>query len=147
MQRLLRISVLLLLSLPVASYSYPYYAVSHPHRTLMYFTPSEDDNSKAFEQQMLMHDCQMNERNLHSLVLDMGSMTDSKGIFSSQDITRLVERFRITTKEHVAVLIGKDGTEKFRWQSKVNINELVNVIDDMPMRQGEKAKSGIRCSI
>ncbi|MDD1780516.1 DUF4174 domain-containing protein [Enterovibrio sp. ZSDZ35] len=142
-----RICVLILLGLPISAISYPHYGFYHPHRTLMYFTPTEDDKSKTFQQLMLIHGCQMDERDLHSLVLDMGTMTDSRGLFSSKEINNLLVRFQIANHEHIAVLIGKDGTEKYRWERDVDINELVNVIDEMPMRQKEIEKRGMRCSI
>ncbi|WP_232312774.1 DUF4174 domain-containing protein [Enterovibrio coralii] len=80
-------------------------------------------------------------------MLDTTAMTDSRGLFSSNEISTLLEKFGIPSNEHIAVLIGKDGTEKFRWETEVNINELVDVIDEMPMRKQEIAQRGMRCSI
>ncbi|WP_232312721.1 hypothetical protein [Enterovibrio coralii] len=67
MQWLNRFGMLLLLSLPATSLAYPHYGLYQPHRTLMYFTPSEGEESAAFQQQMLIHGCQMDERDLRCL--------------------------------------------------------------------------------
>ncbi|WP_241824002.1 DUF4174 domain-containing protein [Enterovibrio norvegicus] len=127
--------------------SYPFYGLIEPHRTLIFFTPSFDEKVEAFERLMLVHSCQLDDRDLHPLIFNMQEMSDSRGLFSSQKIHKLRRKYAIETDQHVAVLIGKDGSEKFRWQQSVNINELVNVIDEMPMRKAEMQRRGNRCSI
>lgn len=129
------------------AFSYPHYAVIEPHRTLMFFAPSWDENVEAFERQVLIHRCQIKDRDLYTLVLDMGKLSDSKGVFSANEVLRLKSKYGIDSQAHIAVLIGKDGTEKARWATSVDINELISVIDAMPMRQAEIQKRGLRCSI
>ncbi|WP_407333711.1 DUF4174 domain-containing protein [Enterovibrio sp. 27052020O] len=127
--------------------SYPFYRLVEPHRTLIFFAPSLDEKVEDFERLMLMHSCQLNDRDLHPLILNMQEMSDSRGLFSSQEIRQLRQKYAVNADQHIAVLIGKDGTEKFRWQQSVNINELVNVIDEMPMRKAEMQRRVSRCSI
>lgn len=127
--------------------AYPHYAVIEPHRTLMFFSPGFDEKVADFKRQVLIHRCQIEDRDLYTLILDTGTLSDSEGIFSAKDVLKLKNKYRIGSDEHIAVLIGKDGTEKARWFQTIDINELVEIIDEMPMRQAEIRKRGLRCSI
>ena len=49
----------------------------------------------------------------------------------------LRQRFEPDSKGLTVVLVGKDGTEKGRWQNVVNPQVLFDLIDSMPMRQQE----------
>ncbi|WP_269747469.1 DUF4174 domain-containing protein [Grimontia marina] len=68
-------------------------------------------------------------------------------MFSSQEIIKLMNKYRVKNNEHTAVLIGKDGTEKARWRQGFDIDEMVQIIDEMPMRKAEIRERGLRCSI
>jgi hypothetical protein len=35
------------------------------------------------------------------------------------------------------ILIGKDGTIKGKWEKKVSVKEIFDLIDSMPMRKAE----------
>ncbi|EOD81375.1 hypothetical protein RN22_14235 [Grimontia sp. AD028] len=127
--------------------AYPMYGLIEPHRTLIYFSKGFDENVASFERQLLVHRCQIDDRDLHTLILDMNDLSDSRGLFSSQEIIKLMNKYRVRNNEHTAVLIGKDGTEKARWRQGFDINEMVQVIDEMPMRKAEIRERGLRCSI
>ncbi|NGN96563.1 DUF4174 domain-containing protein [Grimontia sp. S25] len=127
--------------------AYPMYGLIEPHRTLIYFSKGFDENVASFERQLLVHRCQIDDRDLHTLILDMNDLSDSRGLFSSQEIIKLMNKYRIKNSEHTAVLIGKDGTEKARWRQGFDINEMVQIIDEMPMRKAEIRERGLRCSI
>ncbi|CZF87021.1 hypothetical protein GMA8713_05062 [Grimontia marina] len=58
-----------------------------------------------------------------------------------------MNKYRVKNNEHTAVLIGKDGTEKARWRQGFDIDEMVQIIDEMPMRKAEIRERGLRCSI
>ena len=49
-------------------------------------------------------------------------------------------RYRLDTARFTAVLIGKDGGEKFRSNEPVRPAQLFAIIDAMPMRQAELRK-------
>lgn len=58
----------------------------------------------------------------------------SRGLASTQ--------FNINPKEFTVILIGKDGSEKYRSRSPIELNKLFSIIDSMPMRKEEmKRKS------
>ncbi|USH05686.1 DUF4174 domain-containing protein [Grimontia kaedaensis] len=127
--------------------AYPAYGLIEPHRTLIYFSKGFDEDVASFERQLLVHRCQIDDRDLHTLILDMNNLSDSSGLFSSREIIKLMNKYRVRNNEHTAVLIGKDGTEKARWKEGFDINEMVQIIDQMPMRQAEIRERGSRCSI
>lgn len=127
--------------------AYPWYGAIEPHRTLIYFSKGFDADVEHFERQLLIHQCQIQDRDLRALVLDMEKLSDSFGLFSSQEIIKLMNKYRVRNTEHTAVLIGKDGTEKARWRQGFDIKEMVAIIDEMPMRQAEIKNRGLRCSI
>ncbi len=53
---------------------------------------------------------------------------------SDQDFRKT---FRVADNQFMIVLIGKDGSEKFRSSKFVPMKTLNEIIDDMPMRQDE----------
>ncbi|WP_325894442.1 DUF4174 domain-containing protein [Grimontia sp. NTOU-MAR1] len=130
-----------------ATLAYPVYGLIEPHRTLIYFSKGFDDAVASFERQLLVYQCQIDDRDLHTLILDMNDLSDSSGLFSSQEIIKLMNKYRVKNNEHTAVLIGKDGTEKARWRQGFDIDEMVQIIDEMPMRKAEIRERGLRCSI
>ncbi|SBS32574.1 hypothetical protein VTO7225_01650 [Vibrio toranzoniae] len=64
--------------------------------------------------------------------------------FNLDAVTRIYE---IPKGSHTAVLIGKDGKEKYRWSGKTDWQKITNIIDEMPMRQREMQRQSSRCSI
>lgn len=50
---------------------------------------------------------------------------------------QLTKRFNPESSLLTGVLIGKDGTEKSRWQRVIDPQEIIDLIDSMPMRQRE----------
>lgn len=59
---------------------------------------------------------------------------------SCKDNPDMYSLFRIMGSEFSVVLVGKDGTEKFRSHHPVGVTELFRLIDSMPMRQLEMKK-------
>lgn len=55
-----------------------------------------------------------------------------------KEATAVRRRFRADAGEFTALLVGKDGSEKFRTTAPVTIEKLDAVIDAMPMRQQEE---------
>lgn len=53
-----------------------------------------------------------------------------------------LDRFSVNEKFTV-VLMGKDGTEKYRSEEPVSTKTLFGLIDQMPMRQSELKRKGV----
>lgn len=109
------------------------------HRILLVFAPSTA--SSHYRQQM--HVWQTNsagtdDRDLKLVqILATGeSQVDGRSI-SSASADRLRQQFGITPEECAVILVGKDGTEKQRSQTPIDLAMLFRTIDAMPMRQQE----------
>lgn len=109
------------------------------HRILLVFAPSTD--SSQYRQQMQAWQADVagtDDRNLKLVqILTIGeSQVDGRSI-SSVSVERLRQQFGITPEEFAVVLVGKDGTEKQRSQTPIDLAALFRTIDAMPMRQQE----------
>lgn len=109
------------------------------HRILLVFAPST--GSSEYQQQMQAWQADAagtNDRDL-KLVQIMGtgdSQVDERSL-SSAAAERLRQQFGITAEEFTVILVGKDGTEKQRSQTPIDLAALFRTIDAMPMRQQE----------
>ena len=55
----------------------------------------------------------------------------------AESAAALREQFAVPPQRFTLVLIGRDGTEKFRSDAPTPITEIFSVIDQMPMRREE----------
>jgi len=109
------------------------------HRILLVFSPSSD--SSEYRQQMQTWQADqagVDDRDLKLVeILGTGeSQVDGRSL-SSASAERLRQQFGITPEEFAVILVGKDGTEKQRSQTPVDLELLFRTIDAMPMRQQE----------
>jgi len=56
---------------------------------------------------------------------------------SAEDARALRDRFGVPVDDFAVVLVGKDGTEKKRWDEPVEMEPVFELIDAMPMRRRE----------
>jgi hypothetical protein len=112
-------------------------------RLFLVFSPTEEDD--RFDGQLLcMNDYKEGfvERDLVLYeIFEQGESRVAGEPLSQVDADSLRMRFGIGSGEYVAVLVGKDGTEKTRWMEPVPPGELFRRVDAMPMRQQETAGS------
>ncbi|MBD2259385.1 DUF4174 domain-containing protein [Pseudanabaena sp. FACHB-2040] len=109
------------------------------HRLVLVFAPSND--SPDYQQQMQTWQADttgISDRNLKLVeVLGTGeSRVDSEPI-SPASVAGLRQQFGVPVDQFSVILVGKDGTEKQRSQSPVDLALLFRTIDAMPMRQQE----------
>jgi hypothetical protein len=109
------------------------------HRILLVFAPSTD--SPQYRQQMQAWQVDVagtDDRNLKLVqILATGeSQVDGRSL-GSASAERLRQQFGITPEEFAVILVGKDGTEKQRSQTPIDLAALFRKIDAMPMRQQE----------
>ena len=57
----------------------------------------------------------------------------------SVDNAQLRQKYQVAENKTISILIGKDGTEKWRSNHLVKFDELEKLIEKMPMRQNEKS--------
>lgn len=109
------------------------------HRMVLIFAPS--NRSLDYRQQMQIWQADtagIRDRNLKLVeVLGTGeSQIDGQSI-TPASAENLRRQFGVTAEEFVVILIGKDGTQKQRSQTPVDLAMLFHTIDAMPMRQQE----------
>ncbi|MBM0744958.1 DUF4174 domain-containing protein (plasmid) [Phormidium sp. CLA17] len=109
------------------------------HRTVLIFAPSK--RIPAYQQQVQMWQADranVNERDLKLVeVLGTGESRVDGKFLSAASVERLRQQFGVPVEEFAVILIGKDGTEKQRSQTPVDLAVLFRTIDVMPMRQQE----------
>jgi hypothetical protein len=114
------------------------------NRLLMVFAPSARDaryQKLAGELDSQMHD--IIDRDLLVFhVFDIGQSRVNQTVISSSAVKGLQQRFSITSGQFTVVLVGKDGAEKLRQESAVNLAKIFSLIDSMPMRQREIREKG-----
>jgi hypothetical protein len=98
------------------------------NRLVLVFAPAGTSPERT-EQRRLLQARQLDADERDLLVLDV--LPDSPGAAA------LRQRFNVKPQEFRVLLIGKDGGEKLRREKPVPPQELFDLIDSMPMRQGE----------
>lgn len=95
-------------------------------RLLLVFAPSAEDE-KYMEQKrgLEAHQAELQDRDISVFYL------------LPSDAALLHKRFSVSERSFTVVLIGKDGTEKKRYDRPVQPDDLFSTIDQMPMRRRE----------
>ncbi len=148
--KLLTISTVLVMSSTIHSVlAYPAYSHSKPlpHRSVIYFAPKEDSVVKEFLNEVLINNCQLDERDVVIIVIAESGYTVPTWLEEEFNLEAVTDSYGIPKGSHTAVLIGKDGKEKHRWSGKTDWQKITNIIDEMPMRQQEMQRQSSRCSI
>ncbi|TKF05546.1 DUF4174 domain-containing protein [Vibrio kanaloae] len=148
--KFLTISTVLIMTLAISS-ALAYPASSHtnslPHRSVIYFAPKEDSVVKEFLNEVLINNCQLDERDVVIMVIAESGYTVPTWLEEEFNLDAVTRIYKIPKGSHTAVLIGKDGKEKYRWSGKTDWQKITNIIDEMPMRQREMQRQSSRCSI
>ncbi len=138
-------STLILFSSFVASY--PAGSLHWNHRSILFFAPEKDRYVQDFIKQTLMNGCLLQERDIVTIIITRDGFNQPADLFSPKDIRFLEQKYNITQDTHTAILIGKDGLEKYRWGEITNWNHLTDLVDKMPLRQQEMTFRQSRCAI
>ena len=116
------------------------------NRIILIFAPSSD--SDACKRQMREFEGQedgMLDRDLIIFqVFKRGGSHSGNASISEQQANQLRHHFRVKEGKFIIILIGKDGGVKLRRQGPVEVSEIFNIIDAMPMRQEEMRRKGER---
>ena len=95
-------------------------------RVLLVFAPFADDE-RYVEQKL----------GLEARQAELQDRDMSVFYLSPSDAAPLYEHFSVSENSFTVVLIGKDGTEKERYGTPVQPDDLFGTIDQMPMRRRE----------
>lgn len=102
---------------------------------------------KEFLNEVLVNNCQLDERDVVIMVIAESGYTVPTWLEEEFNLEAVTSVYEIPKGSHTAVLIGKDGKEKHRWNGKTDWQKITNIIDEMPMRQQEMQRQSSRCSI
>ncbi|HHC6518257.1 TPA: DUF4174 domain-containing protein [Vibrio parahaemolyticus] len=139
--------ILLLCVFASKALGYPAHTQYWPHRSVLYFAPENDDYVKQFLLEALMHECELVDRDVVTLVITEDGYTVPSWLKEEFDLKILAEIYSVKKGEHTAILLGKDGLEKYRWGAETDWQYINDLIDQMPMRKQEMQRQRSPCEI
>lgn len=108
-------------------------------RRLLIFTPNTSNEDYVEQHRLLRnHETGFEERDLTTVLV---SETGDDSI-TPDESAEARGKYGVETGGFAVVLLGKDGTEKFRSSEPMSANELFERIDAMPMRRREMREGG-----
>ncbi len=109
------------------------------NRLLLVFAPREQDETfQNFIEKLQGQEDQMTDRDLIIFsIFESGESRLGDSSIDPHSAASLRDRFSIPPGQFMVVLVGKDGGEKLRRNSDVELKEIFSLIDSMPMRQRE----------
>ncbi len=114
---------------------------------LLLFAPDHQDLRLKQTQYLLQQSsCDIKDRDIITgIIVSQGPSTLDKKSISRQYASSLYKQFDILSGQFVVILLGKDGSEKFRVLYLPDLDEIFTLIDGMPMRQDEIQNRAIDC--
>jgi hypothetical protein len=118
------------------------------NRPLLLFAPSSADaRLQQTTHNLQRRRCELDDRNMIiGVILEQGQSRLDDQPVSASDAATLRERYAIERDQFAAILIGKDGSEKYRRYDVPELNGIFALIDGMPMRQDEMSQNPVDCS-
>ena len=118
------------------------------NRPLLLFAPSiADARLQQTRNKLQQRGCELEDRNMIiGVILERGESRLDDQPISSSYVTTLRKRYAIEPDQFAAILIGKDGSEKYRNYNTAELDEIFALIDGMPMRQDEMSQNPVDCS-
>jgi hypothetical protein len=109
------------------------------NRLLLVFSPSQTDlRFEAFNHKLLSERSAIDERDLIVFrVFEKGSSRSANQPLAAEQVDNLRRRFGIETGQFTVILIGKDGGVKMMREGGVELQDIFDRIDSMPMRRRE----------
>ena len=108
-------------------------------RPLLLFTSSEDNPAYIRQKEMIQASAQgIAERDM--VVVEMVGQDKvyvDGNLQKQRQSQALRQRFQVAPDAFAMVLVGKDGTEKYRSSAPVITDKIFSLIDRMPMRRQE----------
>lgn len=105
---------------------------------LLFARMANDPRLVETQQRIEASRCDFVERDMVlGRVVSEGDSTLDGQVVDTDEARRLIARYAVDENAFTAVLIGKDGGEKFRVNGVPDLDGIYAVIDGMPMRQNE----------
>ncbi|MFO8086130.1 MAG: DUF4174 domain-containing protein [Desulfobacterales bacterium] len=114
------------------------------NRILLIFSPDKTDSGyEAFNKSLEKEILELRSRDLivFRIFETSPSFIEDKTL-SFKDAKALRNRFRVSSGRFTVILMGKDGGVKMVRQDQAELQEFLDLIDTMPMRQQEMREKG-----
>jgi hypothetical protein len=108
-------------------------------RLLFVFSPTTSEpRFAAFNQSVLKARLDLDERDLVVFrVVEKGASLVGERAITKEDAEKLRRRFNVQSGRFAVILTGKDGGVKMVREDRVDLQEIFDRIDSMPMRRQE----------
>ncbi len=125
--------------LAVSAHGEPLDAYLWKNRLMIIFAPSLDDHQLVDQRELNVHAIEgLKARDMVVFAVIGGDRVNPElGPAPAGDAADLRRRFGIAESRFAIVLVGKDGTEKFRSAAPVDLSVVFDIVDGMPMRRRE----------
>ena len=107
------------------------------NRVILVFTNENLDNYSLYEK-FQVQQVEIEMRDILYFLFGKDVLTNYVGMLDQQTVRELKRKYQPLENEIMVVLIGKDGSEKYR-KTYLDFEEIFSIIDAMPMRQQEMA--------
>ena len=110
------------------------------YRTVLIFAPASDPRLNQQVEMLRSHRADLIDRQIMLVPFYRkyaGGVDTEVVTFLNTEESSIRCRFHIASTDFAVILLGKDGTEKFRSYTSITMPQLNSIIDAMPMRQQE----------
>ena len=115
------------------------------YRPLLLFAASPDHPALLAQMTRLKENAPgLRERDVLVIAVPYNDPSPTELSLSSADAQAARRSFHVSPGDFVAILLGKDGGEKYRAQKPVSFDKLRDKIDAMPMRKDEMKQAAKR---
>jgi len=114
------------------------------NRLLFIFSPQDSDAIfRALQLEISSHQSNVSERDLVVFqILETGPSCMGANQISPQTAAEIRDKFAAPIGRFTCVLVGKDGGIKLRRSAQIELKDIFDLIDAMPMRQEEIRQKG-----
>ncbi|MEJ8801171.1 DUF4174 domain-containing protein [Pontibacter sp. H249] len=112
------------------------------NRVLLLFTPDAENEDYTKQKTNISTNAKgLPERDMVLIDIEGETILRVNGeVQKGKDGQQLRKQFNVAPDAFTILLLGKDGTEKYRSTDAVPLETIYNLIDQMPMRQQEMRK-------
>lgn len=108
-------------------------------RVLLIFSPSDEKDIFQWQMQEInSFKAGIEDRDMEIItVVEEGESKLNEQVLNEEEEQVLRKKFNVKSREYVAILLGKDGTVKFKDDKPVAMEDIFAIIDAMPQRKKE----------
>ncbi|MFP4071834.1 MAG: CIA30 family protein [Desulfovibrionales bacterium] len=112
------------------------------NRIIVVFVP-QGESAKALEAQFQEAREEVQDRDIRYFLIEENIRTNGPEVLNKEHVRELRDAYDSSVNDLTVVLIGKDGSEKYR-KNDLDLDEIFETIDAMPMRAREMQQTRTR---